>query len=370
MERKTQIHKLMSDVQDPSDFPAHSQAPGLRLLDTALRCTICTELFDGPVTLKCGHCFCSICIRESLVRKQECPACREEDVNEGHLRRNTVMEEAVLAWKESRPYILQLLNKDSQRTSESSRPSKKRRLDRDSDNAVAGSSVEPEIIEIPQSSDDASQSEDLVECPMCSRRVKLGNINQHMDKSCKDEPEPTHSSKSQWDNILGSKSQAAKTSKKRGKERASSSEEDSPLPKKSYDTLKDKAIRDLLQDYDLTTSGDRKALIARHQRLVIIYNANLDKSHKSRKSLNALRRDLKEWETQQKNKTKHDISDTATYQIKQKSEFDKLVEAARLKKPDSSSSHNLTPPTPNSRPKTTRESLTEEAILVDSEDEK
>lgn len=110
----------MSDVQDPSDFPQQSEAPGLRLLDSALRCTICSELFDGPVTLKCGHCFCSLvgvsrlgfqvlgahirfqCIRQALAEKQECPACRESDVNEGHLRKNPAMEEAVAAWKECR----------------------------------------------------------------------------------------------------------------------------------------------------------------------------------------------------------------------------------------------------------------------------
>ena len=48
---------LSSDVPDPTDFS--TSAPGLRSLDASLRCTICGDLFDAPVTLPCGHCFCS-----------------------------------------------------------------------------------------------------------------------------------------------------------------------------------------------------------------------------------------------------------------------------------------------------------------------
>lgn len=50
---------LSSNVPDPSDFPPATISPGLRELDAALRCTICGEPFDAPVTLPCGHCFCS-----------------------------------------------------------------------------------------------------------------------------------------------------------------------------------------------------------------------------------------------------------------------------------------------------------------------
>jgi len=48
----------------------------------------------------------------------------------------------------------------------------------------------------------------------------------------------------------------------------SDAERDTPLPKASYTVLKEKQIRDLLAAYDLTTSGDRSQLIARHERSV------------------------------------------------------------------------------------------------------
>jgi E3 ubiquitin-protein ligase RAD18 len=59
---KTDVKELLdsTDVQDPTDFPPSSTAPGLRALDSALRCNICQELYEAPVVLTCGHCFCSL----------------------------------------------------------------------------------------------------------------------------------------------------------------------------------------------------------------------------------------------------------------------------------------------------------------------
>ncbi|KAJ3890354.1 hypothetical protein GG344DRAFT_88913 [Lentinula edodes] len=361
----------MSDVQDPSDFPQQSEAPGLRLLDSALRCTICSELFDGPVTLKCGHCFCSLCIRQALAEKQECPACRESDVNEGHLRKNPAMEEAVAAWKECRPYILRILDENSRRVQvETSRPSKRRRLHDESGSTSDIICIHPLPLilnkpnQIRQIQTERTPTDDLIDCPLCNKRVKFKDINRHLDKQCRDEPEPVRSSsKSQWDSILGSKSKV-QSSKKRQKERVLPEDVDDSLPTKSYDTLRDKAIRDLLHEHDLLTTGDRKTIVARHQRWVIIYNANLDKTHKMRKSLTSLRRDLRDWETQQKNKTKHDLPDPTAYQIQQKSEFDMLVEAARPKETSSAIQQTL-----SRHGQTESLSPAETVIIVDCEGE-
>lgn len=47
---------LAQDIQDPTDFAATE----LRKLDASFRCTICGEFFDAPISLACGHCFCSL----------------------------------------------------------------------------------------------------------------------------------------------------------------------------------------------------------------------------------------------------------------------------------------------------------------------
>lgn len=48
--------------------------------------------------------------------------------------------------------------------------------------------------------------------------------------------------------------------------REASTDDEYPLPKPNYDTLKDKQIKDMLAEQQLPTTGDRSAWIARHQR--------------------------------------------------------------------------------------------------------
>lgn len=313
------------DIADPVDFPENTKAPGLRALDSALRCPICGELFDGPVTLVCGHCFCSLCIRQTLSQKQACPTCRKPDVNEGHLRVNTSMEEAVSAWKDGRAFVLQMI---ADREAAATNPplSKKRKLSEVVESDTLG------VAELPTSSSGELQSDGMCACPLCGKSVKMRMINEHIDRQCEDPVEkPIRSSKAQWQDILGPKSQATVRGKGKGKT-SRDPDEDEPLPKKSYGVLKDKQIRELLQEYDLPTHGDRNTLINRHTQWVTLFNANLDKSEKFRQSIESLRKDLHQWETQQqKPKLKQEIQDPIEYQRQQRSEFDRLVAAARPK---------------------------------------
>lgn len=123
------LNFLEEEVPSPEDFPPPLLAPGLRELDEALRCNICKEVYSAPVTIGCGHCFCSLvlyisaisqpatafssacvnlsrvkqCIRQELPQraKQECPLCRAP-TNESHIRKNIKLEDAVKAWNLAR----------------------------------------------------------------------------------------------------------------------------------------------------------------------------------------------------------------------------------------------------------------------------
>ena len=94
--------------------------PVLNGLDEAFRCKICGEHFRSAVTIastKCGHSFCSECIRstfsQQLVttkRQRRCPQCNYEVQNENReLVKNFVLQEAVAAYKSCLPLICQTL---------------------------------------------------------------------------------------------------------------------------------------------------------------------------------------------------------------------------------------------------------------------
>jgi hypothetical protein len=101
--------------------------PASRLIQ-ALECPICKGPFVTPVSVACGHCFCSRvrfscspqttirdkhrptrtfflfadqCIRDALSERKECPVCRE-GVKEAGIRRERCVEEVMGAWSDIR----------------------------------------------------------------------------------------------------------------------------------------------------------------------------------------------------------------------------------------------------------------------------
>lgn len=51
-------HPLLASLQDDTPpFPANQ--PALARHDRALLCQICKEFFEAPVSIQCGHSFCS-----------------------------------------------------------------------------------------------------------------------------------------------------------------------------------------------------------------------------------------------------------------------------------------------------------------------
>uniref|UniRef100_H2ZV94 Uncharacterized protein n=1 Tax=Latimeria chalumnae TaxID=7897 RepID=H2ZV94_LATCH len=65
-------------------------------LEDDITCSVCQELFQDPVTLRCGHNFCRKCVCEYWKEKtsQSCPICRADsaisDLITNHTLRNIV----------------------------------------------------------------------------------------------------------------------------------------------------------------------------------------------------------------------------------------------------------------------------------------
>ncbi|KAL1744206.1 hypothetical protein HDZ31DRAFT_39179 [Schizophyllum fasciatum] len=285
-----------------------------------------------------------------MADKQECPVCRHA-ANEGALRVNIQVEDIVTAWKAARPYMLKLAQEDAQAQAEQSLAGKKRKRGPEpgstrttSNSSREGSepakrepSGDDDDIEMIGSSMVSTQptTDDPVECPVCAKLVKYGNVNTHIDSGCKrllftpkSTKDPTASSSATaWSKLLDSGKQP------RDKQRED--ESTSPLPKVSYDTLKDKKIRELLANEKLPTTGERETCVARHKKWVMLFNANLDRSAANRKSRSQLQKELKKWEEDIKPRSskKLAVENAEAYVRNHNDDFKRLVEQARANRP-------------------------------------
>ncbi|KAI0637400.1 hypothetical protein C8Q77DRAFT_1155241 [Trametes polyzona] len=355
----TQLERLLAapDISDFTDFPDHSVAPGLRALDDALRCDICRDFYDAPVALNCGHSFCSVCIRSALPQNPTCPTCRK-DASEIHLRKNVTAESAVYAWKTARSLILRLAIEEHERktrpkppvsrTSHSREPPRKRRRS----NSPAGLSDDDVVIvpssPAPSGSATPDTLPDTVDCPICEKPVQSQYINMHIDSGCKRhvvEPtaqlDPKGKQKQQWSRILGGGTSSGASTKGKGKGKGklrTKENVDDPglehLPKVAYDIHPQKRITEMLNEWGLPTHGDKNALVRRHSRWVVLYNANVDRAPEHRRTVEQLRADLRAEEAEHKTR-KETVDDPVAYQKANRATFAQLTEAARPKKPAS-----------------------------------
>ncbi|KAI0806934.1 hypothetical protein C8Q74DRAFT_1342039 [Fomes fomentarius] len=362
---------LAADIPDPTDFPDNNAAPGLRSFDEAVRCTICRDFYDAPVTLTCGHCFCSACIRSALPEHQNCPTCRKP-ASEVHIRKDVAMETAVQAWKSARPLILRLSREEEARKArppqyphprENSNSNqlgqganKRRRLhsppsESDDDVLLVPSSPAPSGSSAPPESDVPAGK---VECPMCQKHVPLDKINPHIDSGCKrylsdgsgsgtsggpsggKTTQNKNQQKQQWNSLFSGAGGGSKVRDKgKGKSRATPERDDDAdadhLPKVAYDVHTRKTIAGMLAEWDLPTQGDKDVLAKRHKRWVILYNANVDRAPAHRHTHEQLRAELRKLEEADQRTRKETVDDPVAYQKAHKAAFAQLTAAARPK---------------------------------------
>ncbi|XP_068118314.1 E3 ubiquitin/ISG15 ligase TRIM25-like [Hyperolius riggenbachi] len=77
-------------------------------LRDSLNCSVCLNVFSNPVTLKCGHNFCRVCIARVLQTQEglgvySCPECREEFLECPGLQVNTNIQNIVEMFHSTNP---------------------------------------------------------------------------------------------------------------------------------------------------------------------------------------------------------------------------------------------------------------------------
>ncbi|WOO78901.1 Postreplication repair E3 ubiquitin-protein ligase rad18 [Vanrija pseudolonga] len=280
-------HPLLAADDPLPPFPA--SYPQLSRVDRAVSCAICKELYKGPVSIACGHSFCSACIRSFLDTQKKCPTCHEP-AKEGSIRRNRALEEMTDAWEGARPSLLELAQ-PKKRVVHEAGPSKRKRAS-SSPRRTASPDSDVEVL-----GDDDSQEltdKDEQPCPLCAAVMATGDIPLHIDRGC---PPPkgkaakvTASSgnqKADWKKVFASAGG--------GKTKVADMRR---IVKPNYSLTGQAELRALLTEHGLPTTGERPALEARFQEWIVLYNANLDTSHPS--SLPALRAQLAQIESSRK----------------------------------------------------------------------
>ncbi|KAJ6021119.1 hypothetical protein N7540_006623 [Penicillium herquei] len=348
------------DISDSTDWlgtPLQLLAP----LECALRCQVCKDFFDTPMITSCSHTFCSLCIRRSLSADNRCPVCREGD-QVLKLRRNWAVSELLDAFKTARPAVLELAKKEQARMARgeddlSKQPQKKRKVDHleqqpevplvesspqqrhrtRSRSAKAAPQERHEVIEViedSQGEDEEYIPEGLVECPICSRKVKAETANSHVNRCLTQQeasPQKTPQRTPQRPPAFGIL-QRTQNSPTHNMER---------LPTLNYDLMKDVQLRKKFRELGIPGDGPRDLMKRRHTEWINLWNANCDSE--TPKSKRQLLHELKIWESTQgggsmmttalseRNAVNSKDFDAARWSADHNDDFSRLIASARRK---------------------------------------
>lgn len=91
---------------DDDQWPLTDSGRKLEILQEACQCEICAEMYDNPQFLRCGHSFCSLCIRKHILLKHDCPFCHE-NISVQDLQSNRVLASIVNAFRDARSQLIQ-----------------------------------------------------------------------------------------------------------------------------------------------------------------------------------------------------------------------------------------------------------------------
>jgi len=266
------------------------KVPSFKSLVTALTCNICYDPFVNPVLTSCSHSFCSVCIRKYLVYKQQCPQCGSL-TSDGQLRANKALGESAVLVRSLAAQVDRLAQnsvgtstrvpgEDGCKTSanpnshhlkvspkKSTVNNENRPLEPIQHQSAAANGAalltrlatftptaakDKQVLTARVTDDNTmvvgggeKELSRKTECVICKVLVPSKNLSLHMN-SCLDRKAP---------------------------EKPPGSNGRHPLPKLVYNLLKDAELKKRCKALGLSTKGDRRALISRHQKYTILHNS-------------------------------------------------------------------------------------------------
>ncbi|BGO89722.1 hypothetical protein NBRC10512_004377 [Rhodotorula toruloides] len=328
--------KAAEHLDTASDFTS----PSLSVLESSLRCPICSEFFTAPVILtNCSHSFDSRCLRDYLAVHKRCPSCLAE-TDESRIRKNLALQEVLNAWQSARDEILRLEDAASSASTRIAGPSRQSPLSptplsarrtRTSANSTAPASkgkrkaasspsVKPEpgsdddIIGIDDSSDieivedesssamrppkkrvkganglakaaaDPTDPNLIVSCPICAGSFRNSLVALHVEKC--NGVAPASTGAAAWGKLMdGGGSGPSQAAGNESPSRANKLDTTKYLPLTSYSYKSVTELTEMLKEYALpttvpptclTTDSKLSVFQRRHRQFLILWNANAD----------------------------------------------------------------------------------------------
>ena len=126
-------------LEDEPSFPPTTFGRKMSNFEDHLRCPICCEFFDNPMALRCGHSYCSECIRRHLdstlnktANSRSCPTC-SDPAEPSHLHPAKTVDNALQLYKSLRSELLATMSQEPElaRNASNTNISNKRTSSRD-----------------------------------------------------------------------------------------------------------------------------------------------------------------------------------------------------------------------------------------------
>lgn len=277
-------------------------------------CPICFDFYHAPVMFpKCGHTFCSLCIRQALLFKDECPSCRIEARTNDLIPVRIVEGISALCQRitdkiedERSPITFSTyLSRSSSELADSTEstqqqqqapPCKRRRR-----NSLSNDTADNE----------------QVECPDCKIKVHAENMERHKSV-CPGKEEG-------WEEL----NRIAEANKAKNRITIEGAEYPKKrLPLLAYSVLNDKMLRKKCEEYKLPSRGSRVLREKRLKEYINRYNAEYDSDNP--KTIQEILNDVINSENEYKQATKPQKKE----KTQSKLSFKKLFDTIKLQKQD------------------------------------
>ncbi|CAG8446364.1 5864_t:CDS:2 [Diversispora eburnea] len=250
-------------------------------IEQYLRCPICKDYYDLPISTKCQHTFCAGCMKCNYENKDtamECPVCGYWFKTFTQMCKNTVIEDFLREYKNLSSTTIRLyklgLQMDNEKCNEDNQE-----ID------ISKTKISSQTSKIFQQSI-LKNSMNLSNSIMFS----LDSGSQELKRSVEnyDDDIPTKRLKSESSDSFFFNKKGNFNNKTANKK-----------PKLVYCLIKDKSLKNMMKEEGLSLNGNRIELIKRHSYFTYLWNSNVDATNPKTKE--SLIKEVQKWERTQQN---------------------------------------------------------------------